>query len=84
MQALPILPAYRHSNGQLLVWCKFCDRYHRHRPPITSAPRLAHCPTDGESPYSRTGYRLEDAGPASPEMMKAADRQSLRPEGRQW
>lgn len=84
MRALPLLPAYRHPDGLLLVWCKYCDRYHRHRPPITAAPRIAHCPTNGESPYERTGYRLEDAGPATPEMVKAADRQALRPEGRQW
>ena len=82
MQALPILPAYRHTNGLLLVWCKFCDRYHRHRPPITAAPRLAHCPTTGDSPYGRTGYRLEDAGAATAEMMRFADRQETRPEGR--
>ena len=82
---MPILQAYRHPDGaHVLVFCKYCDRHHRHRLPITSAPRIAHCPTNGSSPYSRTGYRLEDAGPASDEMVRKADRQELRPEGRLW
>jgi hypothetical protein len=77
------LPAYRDPDGiHFLVWCKFCRRYHHHRGPITSTPRLAHCPTDSLSPYSATGYRLADAGPASPAMARRAARQPLLPEGR--
>ena len=82
---MPILSAYLHPDGaHLIVWCDHCRRYHRHRAPITSAPRLAHCPTNGSSPYSRTGYRLVDAGPATAEMVRAAAQQDTRPEGRQW
>ncbi len=85
MAMMPHLPAYLHPNRQqLLVWCKYCDRYHRHRAPITGAPRIAHCPTNGDSPYCRTGYKLDDAGPASPDMVRAADRQEIKPEGRLW
>jgi len=85
MTIMPILPAYRHPDGRhLLVWCQHCGRYHRHRLPFTAAPRIAHCPTNGDSPYCRTGYKLEDAGPAPPEVVRAADRQEIRPEGRIW
>ena len=78
---MPVLKAFRHPRGQLLVWCDHCGRYHRHRPPITREPRIAHCATDGPSPYVRTGYRLEDGGAASAEMIREADRQETRPEG---
>jgi len=82
---IPTLPAYRDPDGiHLLVWCKHCRRYHRHRAPISSAPRLAHCATDGPSPYLATGYKLRDAGPAPPDMARQAARQPLRPEGEQW
>ena len=80
---IPTLPAYRDPDGiHYLVWCKYCRRYHHHRGPITDSPRLAHCPTDSLSPYSGTGYRLRDAGPATPAMARRAARQPLRPEGR--
>jgi hypothetical protein len=80
---IPTLPAYRDADGiHYLVWCKFCRRYHHHRGPITAALRLAHCPTDSLTPYSATGYKLQDAGPASRSMIRRAGRQPLQPEGR--
>ena len=81
---IPTLPAYQDPDGiHVLVWCKHCNRYHRHRRPITPAPRIAHCETDGLSPYLATGYKLEDAGPATDRMVRRAARQPLRPEGRE-
>jgi hypothetical protein len=80
---IPTLPAYRDPDGiHYLVWCKFCRRYHHHRGPLTPAPRLAHCPSDSPSPYSTTGYKLQDAGPATASMARRAGRQPLQPEGR--
>ena len=82
---IPTLPAYHAPDRvTLLVWCDHCRRYHRHRAPITESPRLAHCATDGPSPYLATGYKLKDAGPAPPEVVERAARQQIRPEGRQW
>jgi hypothetical protein len=82
---IPTLPAYRDPDGiHVLVWCKHCGRYHHHRAPITPEPRIAHCPTDGPSPYSATGYKLTDAGPATAKMVRQAAKQRIRPEGRKW
>ena len=81
---IPTLPAYRDPDGiHYLVWCRYCRRYHHHRAPITAAPRLAHCPTDSLTPYSATGYKLRDAGPATPAMVRRAANQPIWPEGRQ-
>ncbi len=70
---IPVLPAYSAPDGvHLLVWCAHCRRYHRHRAPITSAPRLAHCAPDSASPYNCSGYKLLDAGPATPAVIRDA------------
>ena len=82
---IPLLPALRDPDGEhLLVWCKYCDRYHHHRAPLTETPRIAHCPTDGSSPYTRSGYKLYDGGAAPARVARQAAKQRLRPEGRQW
>ena len=82
---IPTLPGYRDPDGlHVLVWCKHCRRYHRHRLPLSDEPRLAHCATDGESPYLATGYKLSDAGPATARMARRAARQPILFEGRQW
>jgi hypothetical protein len=74
--AIPVLPAYRAPDGlHLLVWCEYCGRYHRHRAPISAAPRLAHCHDPRTSPYSLSGYKLSDAGPAPPEVVREATRE---------
>jgi hypothetical protein len=76
---IPVLPAYLAPDGiHLLVWCDHCRRYHRHRAPISAAPRLAHCADASSSPYSRSGYKLRDAGPAPREVIRAADQYSRR------
>ena len=82
---IPVLDAYRAPDGAtLLVWCPHCRRYHQHRAPVSSAPRIDHCPTDGPSPYVRTCYKLRDAGPAPADVIARAAQQRPQPEGRQY
>jgi hypothetical protein len=81
MSTPPTLPAY--SDGvHLLVWCAFCRRYHVHGGgldgPEGGGHRVADCCTPG-SPYERTGYVLEYAGPAPTQMIE--DRHRQKPKG---
>ena len=70
---IPVLSAYRSPDGLLfLVWCEYCRRYHRHRAPLSQSPRLAHCDENMSSPYSRSGYKLLDAGPAPADVLREA------------
>ncbi len=58
----PVLPAYevlRKGRTCWVVWCKYCQEWHRHAP--VEGHREAHCP-DSQSPYWRTGYNLAYAG----------------------
>ncbi len=53
----PTLPAYEAEvDGSVywLVWCKYCNVWHRH------GPAEAHC--DKRSPYFVEGYNLAYAG----------------------
>ena len=78
----PILPAYATST-QLIVWCRFCKSWHLHGLGPKGEPilghRWAHCRSDAHSPYDKTGYILEYAGLATPEIMK--DYRCRRPKG---
>jgi hypothetical protein len=54
----PMLPTYEAvSKGTVrwLVWCKHCQKWHRHGP--AEGHREAHC-TDATSGYWKQGYNL--------------------------
>jgi hypothetical protein len=58
----PVLPAYEaviKGVTRYVVWCKYCNKWHRHG--AAEGHREAHC-TDSASPYWRTGYNLAYAG----------------------
>ena len=58
----PVLPAYEAEIGgstHWLVWCKHCNKWHRHG--AAEGHREAHC-NDSSSPYWKTGYNLAYAG----------------------
>jgi hypothetical protein len=58
----PVLPAYEvrvKGVTQWVVYCTFCNRWHRHGP--AEGHREAHC-TDSSSPYWKCGYNLAFAG----------------------
>lgn len=58
----PTLPAYETIiNGatRWVVWCKYCETYHKHGP--AEGHRETHCQSP-ESPYYKTGYNLAFAG----------------------
>lgn len=61
----PTLLAYEVvDNGDVrwAVWCKFCGAWHLHGP--AEGHREAHC-QNVASPYWRSGYDLELAGPST-------------------
>ena len=61
----PEVPAYVGLDGQTVIArCPFCGLQHRHH---GFSHRLAHC----TNPAGK-GYKLLNAGPASPEMMQGA------------
>jgi hypothetical protein len=58
----PVRPAYEavvKGVTRWLVWCRHCQKWHRHGP--TEGHREAHC-QDARSPYWKTGYNLAYAG----------------------
>lgn len=55
--APPILSATPDPHGCLSVWCAYCKTRHYHG--RGTGHRAAHC-TNQQSPYLRTGYRLEE------------------------
>ncbi|CAH2606531.1 conserved protein of unknown function (plasmid) [Rhodovastum atsumiense] len=73
----PILPAYRVGSDTYVIWCTHCRRWHRHGAAM-AGHRVAHCTTP-RSPYSATGYVLEDAGPATDAIL--ADMRRRKPRG---
>jgi len=88
----PCLPAYKHPNGQVFVWCSYCRRYHWHTPKGESygGHRLCHCfDWDGpgperkmkDSPYYLTGYVLVESGDMTPAQWE--DMRRDRPRGPQ-
>ena len=88
----PCLPAYKHPNGEVFVWCSYCCHYHFHTPKGESygGHRLCHCfDWDGpgperkmkDSPYYLTGYVLVESGDMTPALW--ADMTRNRPRGPQ-
>lgn len=60
----PALPAYEvvdDGDGRWAVWCTFCGPWHLHGPAEDHSE--AHC-QNVASPYWRSGYDLEIAGPS--------------------
>jgi hypothetical protein len=58
----PVLPAYEaiiKGVTHWMVWCKFCNKWHRHG--AAEGHREAHC-QDSSSPYWKQGYNLAFAG----------------------
>jgi len=58
----PVLPAYEaviRGSTRWLIWCKYCQTWHRHG--AGEGHREAHC-NDSSSPYWKTGYNLSYAG----------------------
>ena len=76
----PELPAYD-TGKSLIVWCAHCRRWHSHGRGNGGSDgdghRAAHC-IEPESPYSRTGYALRHAGPATDEMRRDLRRRKPR------
>ncbi len=76
----PILDAYDVGNGKCVVWCAHCSLWHYHGTNDTLTHVGAHCawmqpweaPPEypGDSPYLETGYWLNPAGPATPEILR--------------
>jgi len=60
MKSKPILLAHetRTGDGTLIwrAWCPFCCIYHTHG--AGPGHRVAHCDSDGESPFRNGGYEL--------------------------
>ena len=84
MNAAPTLPAYD-TGTQLTVWCIYCKNWHWHGRgsdgdmPSALGHRWSHCVSDANSPYDQTGYILDYAGLATPEILK--DQKRRRPRG---
>jgi hypothetical protein len=58
----PVLPAYEAVIGgciHWLVWCRYCNQWHRHG--AAEGHREAHC-NDSSSPYWKMWYNLAYAG----------------------
>jgi hypothetical protein len=58
----PVLPAYEteiEGVKRWMVWCKHCQRWHRHG--AAEGHREAHC-NDSASPYWKSGYNLVFGG----------------------
>lgn len=76
----PVLDAYDVGDDKCAVWCAHCGLWHYHGTSDTLTHVAAHCswmhpweasPDDpGNSPYLETGYWLNPAGPATPEILR--------------
>ena len=60
MKEFPIVKVFKSQSGkQYILWCPFCKEFHGHGS-AGLGHRGAHCPRDGNSPYLKTGYILEE------------------------
>jgi hypothetical protein len=76
---VPQLQAWN-TPANMLVWCKFCKRYHRHGT-NGLGHRIAHCWVE-ESTYHATGYELVGGEPAPKEIVQDAARERPRGPGK--
>ena len=55
---VPRLPASRDDRGFVIVWCKYCRKYHSHGyATVHGDHKIAHCHVMS-SPYRTTGYYI--------------------------
>jgi len=70
LKRTPRLPAFRElQSSDLLAWCPFCDKWHRHGGGL--GHRQPHC-SSPYSPFVESGYILIDMGPAPAAVAKHA------------